>query len=170
MYQVSNTGFIKSLKRKRILSDTILKMSHTHDGYVRVVLCKKYFRVSRLVAQYFVHNPLNLPEVNHKNRNKDNNAWWNLEWVDTRENTCHFIDKSKTTSKATGVYFDKRYNKWKASFSVKGKRTRCGSFDTESEAIEAYKIAVSKNNISNRYAVGLESPCLPPKKDINVEA
>lgn len=65
-------------------------------GYYRVGLVKngktKLFRVHRLVAEAFIPNPLNLPEVNHIDANKTNNAISNLEWVDRQRNIQHAAD------------------------------------------------------------------------------
>lgn len=49
----------------------------------------KNFYVHRLIAQTFVPNPNNLPEVNHKDTNKKNNHYLNLEWVTRKENSDH---------------------------------------------------------------------------------
>lgn len=98
LYQVSNLGRVKSLKRitkipnaKRIEKEKILK-SHVNkeSGYIYVILCSKGktkgFRVHRLVAQTFIPNPNNLPQVNHKDEYKSNNCVDNLEWCSSKYN------------------------------------------------------------------------------------
>ena len=45
--------------------------------------------VHRLIAQSFIPNPRNFPEVNHKDSNKLNNKIENLEWVSSKENKKH---------------------------------------------------------------------------------
>jgi len=49
-------------------------------------------RVNRLVAEAFIPNPLNLPEVNHKDLNKYNNLYDNLEWMTGEQNKQHARD------------------------------------------------------------------------------
>ncbi len=77
-YKVSNCGNVYSCKR-----NIILKPSTTKNGYLRVSLCqngiKKYFSIHRLVAEAFIPNPNNLPQVNHIDENKKNNNASNLE-------------------------------------------------------------------------------------------
>lgn len=79
LYKVSSFGRIYGVKRKRLM-----KCQENHNGYLRVTLCKdgkiKPFFVHRLVAQAFIPNPDNLPQVNHKDENKLNNSVENLEW------------------------------------------------------------------------------------------
>lgn len=48
---------------------------------------KRRFQVHRLVAKYFIPNPNNLPQVNHKDENKSNNCITNLEWCSNNYNT-----------------------------------------------------------------------------------
>jgi hypothetical protein len=51
-----------------------------------------YEMVHRLVAMTFVPNPMGLPEVNHKNGDKDDNGWSNLEWCTRAQNAKHAAD------------------------------------------------------------------------------
>ena len=86
LYEVSNTGNIKSLIKNKIIKYFINK-----KGYRLVSLSKngiiKKFSVHRLVAQAFIPNPDNLPQVNHKDEDKTNNNVDNLEWCDAKYNT-----------------------------------------------------------------------------------
>ena len=81
---------MRSLNYHRTGQAQVLKSRKDHIGYLNVVLCKdgqmKYFKVHRLVAQAFVPNPLNFPEVNHRNEDKGDNRATNLEWCDHRYN------------------------------------------------------------------------------------
>ena len=91
LYQVSNKGRIKSLNYRRTGKEGILKGVPTKYGYLMVTLYKKgekpeHFSVHRLVAEAFIPNHDNLPEVNHIDENKENNHVKNLEWCDRKYN------------------------------------------------------------------------------------
>lgn len=66
------------------------------DGYAQVVLSenkvRKTTRIHILVAQAFLPNPLDLPQVNHGDSNRLNNRLWNLEWVTAKYNVQHSYD------------------------------------------------------------------------------
>ena len=78
-------------RRPKVLSVEVMK-----KGYRRVSFCingkiiKKM--VHRLVAEAFIPNPTNLPEVNHKDGDKSNNMVLNLEWCDCFTNIHHAFD------------------------------------------------------------------------------
>ena len=87
-YEVSNTGRIR---RKKSKIDKAIRVDK--DGYQVIHLylngnrqCK---RVHRVVADAFIDNPLNKPEVNHINGNKLDNRVENLEWNTSLENVRH---------------------------------------------------------------------------------
>lgn len=96
LYEVSSKGIIKSLKRSvgmgSRLEDRIRKQK-IEKGYATVGLCfkgkVKFFLVHRLVAEVFIPNPQNLPQVNHKDGDKLNNSVENLEWCDPSYNQVH---------------------------------------------------------------------------------
>lgn len=89
-YQISNLGRVKSLPRNgTICSERILKIQKDRKGYSYVSFHKKKFKVHRLVAQAFIPNPTNKPEVNHIDENKENNIVENLEWNTSKENIAH---------------------------------------------------------------------------------
>ena len=76
-------------------------------GYLQVKLRKDgkwyYKRVHRLVAEIFISNPDNLPQVNHIDGNKTNNTISNLEWTNNKQNTQHGYDNDLYHSKKRSI-------------------------------------------------------------------
>lgn len=125
LYEVSNLGRVRSLpvitgniqqstsrggksmvinvpqvRLGRIINPNNTSVKGSDNGYLKgVVLSKKGkqkgFLVHRLVATAFLPNPHNLPEVNHKDRDRSNNKVSNLEWISSEDNKAHaHINKS----------------------------------------------------------------------------
>lgn len=102
LYQVSNTGKVKSLERLvpakikgtfQKIKEKIRKTTLTTAGYEYVVLANngknKTLLVHRLVAETFIDNPENKKCINHKDENKSNNSVDNLEWCDYEYNNTY---------------------------------------------------------------------------------
>lgn len=88
-FQVSTWGRIRNVRTHNILTPY-----KNEKGYLKVYLPKggkrrAKFRINRLVAQAFIPNPYGLPQVNHKDGNKENNSITNLEWVTNQDNQTH---------------------------------------------------------------------------------
>ena len=86
-YYVNDTGLIKN-KYGRILKPYL---SSGEYGYIKIVENGKHHhvRIHRIVADAFIPNINNLPQVNHKDGNKLNNCVNNLEWISASGNVKH---------------------------------------------------------------------------------
>lgn len=107
LYEVNECGEVKNK-----LNGNLLAGDRNSGGYCRVCLYnihhvprkQRFFR-HRLVAQHFIPNPNKLPEVNHKDLNKEHNFVGNLEWCSKKENELH-----------SRIYGTKEYKPFKVLF------------------------------------------------------
>ena len=108
LYEVSSYGRVRSLdrydERNCFREGRILKLYTSRVGYLRVQLSlnskKKMYLVHRLVAEAFIPNPDNLPEVNHLDEDKTNNRVENLEFCDRKYNINFGTRKDKVRNTA----------------------------------------------------------------------
>jgi len=84
-YLIFEDGRVFSKKRNIFLKEVM-----DNRGYLRLNLCKdgkfKLFQIHRLIAFHYIPNPHNYPEVDHKDRNRQNNSIDNLRWVNRSMN------------------------------------------------------------------------------------
>ncbi len=88
-YTIDKNGNVFSIRKDKYLKPYLDRK----NGYLSVALYKdgthKNYRVHRLVAETFIPNPSNLPQVNHIDGNKLNNNVDNLEWCTSKQNIQH---------------------------------------------------------------------------------
>lgn len=119
LYEVSDWGNVRSLDRvvkclnsgkypcNRCVKGKIIKPFLTIWGYIQVYLYKSGTKkgnnhtIHRLVAEAFIPNPNNLPEVNHIDEDKTNNNVENLEWCDRKYNKNYGTRTKKVAEKLT---------------------------------------------------------------------
>lgn len=146
-YEVSNLGRVKSFNKTK--SGIILKQTVNH-GYLQVKLykngLKKTIKVHRLVAEAFIVNLENKPQVNHIDEDRSNNKVNNLEWTTCKENNNHGnrdLKRVKTLNKTNfgrkrGIIRDIRYGGWIAVMRYGKKCKHLGKFNNKEDAYQAF--------------------------------
>ena len=96
LYKISNKGEVISLSKNSgflKLKERTMKPTIKSNGYLEVKLTNdnkiKHFYIHRLVAEHFIPNPNNYPQINHKDKNPANNNVDNLEWCDNSYNVIY---------------------------------------------------------------------------------
>lgn len=109
-YQISNKGNVRRKGRKvnsaiqpkgyRYIKPKMVYLQNNGNGYLQIYVSINKKRVMkyvhRMVATYFLKNPLNYNEVNHLDFNRSNNDVSNLEWCSKKQNIRHSFAHNKT--------------------------------------------------------------------------
>lgn len=162
-YSVSDTGEVrndKTSKKLRLINRNGYKAVHLYNNGLRVTKS-----VHRLVAEAFIPNPDNKPQVNHIDGNKQNNNVNNLEWVTVQENNLHayrVLNSSEARNKISLSKVGKKRSedtKRKISETKKGKYTLSESprarrvIRLEDGKIYDCIIEAARDSNANRYAI-----------------
>lgn len=129
LYAITSCGKVWSYRRQKFL-----KPQEKKNGYLQVILknkgVQKGFLIHRLVAETYLPNPNNLPQVNHKDEDKIHNWISNLEWCDAKYNSNFGTRKERLSKKF-------------------GKRVYCEELDKifDSTAEAARELNISRSHI-----------------------
>ena len=136
-FAIHSNGSVENTKTGRIL-----KPVNNNTGYYQVQLKNqageiKTVNIHKLVAKYFIKNPLNKPLADHIDRDPSNNDYRNLRWATYLENSRNKSKQSNNTSGYIGVCWDKKANKWRVLIKVNGKNLHIGLYNDIEEAKRA---------------------------------
>lgn len=143
IYQVSNLGRVKSLKRQRVHVDRIMKTPIDINGYCMTGLSKngntKTIAVHKLVAMNFLdYTPTTKSIViDHINNIKSDNRLENIQIISNRKNTSK--DIKGYTSEYVGVSWSKSNKGWFSTIHIDGNNVYLGTFKNELDAHYAYQ-------------------------------
>jgi hypothetical protein len=153
-YKVSNYGNIKSVTRTikqkngrlRTWEEKKMKWFLDDSGYPRIALAKhsryKKHKVHRLVAEAFIPNPNNYPQVNHIDSNRENFNVDNLEWCTAKQNVDHCKKSGRRHKQKTG--FENKLSRPVVAINIStGERTVFGSQKLASEILGLHQTHVN---------------------------
>ena len=116
-----------------------------HDGY-RVIKIKGRGYGAHRLAWLYVYGDWPKDQIDHVNHIRDDNRIANLRDVTNRENSKNSLLHKNNTSDVSGVHWDKRSSKWRATIQTAIKSVHLGLFADKFEAICARLSANNKHN------------------------
>lgn len=160
LYQISNQGRLRSLDRPvkqrsnsiQVKKGKLIIQSKNHKGYPLANVSKgnkRYSRAThRLVAEAFIPNPENKPQINHIDGNKENNSVSNLDWVTASENIRHAINN--------GLMIINKENLAKATKKAnKVNQKKVNQYDLNGELINTFNSMVEAEEKTSAKAKGI---------------
>lgn len=170
-YEISPLGIIRSFNRTikypngriEIRKSRILKpVLNKRNGYLYIGLTKnltqKLFRLHRVVAENFIPNPNNLPEVNHEDYNKQNNTVENLVWCD------RFYQNQHSAKKPNRKWQSHRLGKT-GKYNPKSKPVEVKTID--GELIGIFESGILAAKATNSHQTKVSSCCIGKRKSHN---
>jgi len=143
-YEVSASGIVRNVKSKKITTQRI-----SNNGYKMITVFKKgtakrtkHFKIHRLVAEAFIPNPDEKPEVDHRDGNRFNNCVQNLRWATRSENQGN----KHRPNGIRNVYMTGS-GKWVVKATHQNKVVRVGLYDTIEDGAKAYNKWVVDNGL-----------------------
>jgi len=146
-YSVSDFGSVRNNQTNQILKGSHVGKSKKRDRIpyrcfgLMIGKERKFFLAHRIVSEYFIPNPNNLPQVNHKDKDVTNNHVSNLEWINNKDNSRHANlqwivqkDMSGNVIKTYRGLFevgDSGFNKGHVCSVLKGRKKSCNGFRFE---------------------------------------
>ena len=158
-YSISKCGKVKDNEQ-----GIIVKPYLKPDGYLTVTLMSKSKKGNMkhlhvLLAETFIPNPNNLPQVHHKDVNKLNNNLSNLEWVTIMENT-----QSKNQNRSIGCVFENK-DGLKSEITVYGKKYQ---FECAKKEVAEGWLERRRNEIANEVDIESTGYIFPSRKSFKV--
>jgi hypothetical protein len=141
-YSISTLGKVKNNKTQKILKNKI-----NNKQYVIVVLYKKNYLIHQLVATHYLPNINNYLQIDHKNRNKNDNRLINLRWCNNSLNQRNMVKQLNKSSIYKGVCWVKTNKKWSSQLYINYKKIHFGFFENEKDAGLAYNKYIIENKL-----------------------
>ena len=156
-YEVSNMGNVRSVDRfvncnggVAFKKGKILKKYLSKRGYYVVNLSIKQYKVHRLVAEAFIPNPDNKPQVDHINTDKTDNRVENLRWVTNKENMNNPITQQNCS----------KNNYWNGKVGLKHRNSiPIYQLTKEGEIIKEWECAAAVAKELNISSIGIRRCC-----------